>query len=259
MNIAFKNNRILTLGGKLFTPVPGVGPEPEPPGPQLVYLSYLNTGSTDVPIINELGSAWNLSSRVQMSTIGSSPGGSMPSTYNGKSFGTFQRGGVTGILPVQNLRKFTISAFLKWNSTRGAGEVFGYRFHTAFQFLIIYLADATSYIDFNFGLTKADNLTFYNYANSQGNNGCDIDTSLTNRNIWSYCQIYIDRDQNMAEYWINGQHIIDVHDKADLFSGAQNFDTILRYYPDSDGANVALCELAIWDGKKIGVPTEPLS
>lgn len=228
-----------------------------PSVPQLIYLSDMQTVSSglDVPSINTTGlSAWNFNSRMTGTGI-VSISGAMPSSYSYKRYAGFGGAGVTGILPVTNQNKFTICAWML-STTSGAGEFWGVRYHTAFNKLLFYLGDATNYLNFNFGLTTS-NYTFYN-AESQSDNGCDCPTSIATKVGWAYVCLFIDRVNNRAEYWVNGTHIFDISGKADLFGGAQNFDTILRFYPDSNYSGFYLCELAIWNDKKVDVPTTPL-
>jgi hypothetical protein len=252
MKIAFKNGNILMINGRTLTTVPGQEPEPE-----LLYLSYMQTisGTSDVPSINLTGSsAWNFNNR-RNGTRRVIISGAMPSAYSGKRFAQFGGGGTTGILPVTNLRKFTISTWMQSN-TSGAGEFWGVRYHTAFNYLWFYLADATSYLSFDFQLTSS-NYTLYE-ATYFDNTGCRCPTSIATKSSWAYVSLYIDRDENRAEYWVNGHHIFDISGKDDLVGGAQNFDTILRFYPDSSYSGFWLCELSIWNGKYTSVPTEPL-
>ena len=232
----------------------------EPPAPEfeLVYLSYMTqlSGQNDVPLLNKIGSVWNFNSR-RTGTSNISISGAMPNTYSGKQYATFGGNGVTGILPVTNLRKFTICGWMR-SSTSGAGEFWGIRYHTAFSNVSIYLADATDLLNFNFGLNTS-NYTAYEIE-SVGDAGGSCPTSIATKSGWAYVSLYIDRDNNRAEYWINNHHMFDISGKADLFGGAQNFDTILRFYPDRNYSGFYLCELAIWSGeRKTDVPTEPLS
>ena len=225
---------------------------------ELVYLSYMTqlSGQNDVPIVNNTGSVWNFNSR-RTGTSNVSISGSMPNTYSGQKYASFGGNGVTGILPVTNLRKFTICGWMRSN-TSGAGEFWGIRYHTAFNNLSIYLADATDLFNFNFGLNTS-NYTAYEIE-SIGDAGGNCPTSIATKSGWAYVSLYIDRDENRAEYWINNHHMFDISGKDDLFGGAQNFDTILRFYPDRNYSGFYLCELAIWSGqRKTDVPTEPLS
>lgn len=255
MKIAFKDSKILLINGR--TLILDAGQEPEP-SLELVYLSYMNqlSGQDDVPLINKIGQVWNFNSlRTGTSSVGIS--GAMPSTYSGQKYASFGGSGTTGVLPVTNLRKFTISAWMR-SSTSGAGEFWGVRYHTAFRYIWFYLNDATNYLTFDFGLTSS-NYTLYEGTNLD-DTGCRCPTSIATKNAWAYVCLYIDRDENRAEYWVNGHHMFDISGKADLFGGAQNFDTILRFYPDSYYTGFYLCELAIWSGeRKTDVPTEPLS
>lgn len=222
----------------------------------LVYLSYMETlsGSNDSPLINTTGSTWNLNSR-RTSTGNVSISGQMPSTYSGKKYAQFGGSGTTGILPVTNLRKFTIGAWMR-SDTSGAGEFWGVRYHTSHSKVSFYLADATSYLSFNFGLTTS-NYTLYE-GTSLSNDGCDVPTSIAAKSGWAYVQLFIDRDNNRAEYWVNGHHIFDISNKANLFNGTQDFDTILRFYPDRNYSGFYLCELAIWNNRVTTPPTSPL-
>lgn len=225
--------------------------------PKLIYLSNLQTVSSglDVPSTNTTGlSAWNFNSR-RTGTGTVSISGAMPASYAGKKYASFGGSGVTGILPVTNQNKFTICAWMR-STTSGAGEFWGLRYHTAFNYLWFYLNDATNYLNFNFGLSTS------NYTNHNGTNldsaGCRCPTSTATKGNWSYVCLFIDRGNNRAEYWVNGLHIFDVSGKENLFGGSQNFDTILRFYPDNNYSGFYLCELAIWNDKKIEVPTLPL-
>lgn len=224
--------------------------------PKLVYLSYLDSlsGTNDVPIINTTGGAWNLNSRIISRGTGKS-GGQIPSTYRQTKYAIFGGAGTTGILPVTNLRKFTISAWM-YSTTNGAGEFWGVRYHTSKAFIWFYLGDATSYLTFNFNLTTS-NYTLYEGI-SDGNNGCTCPTSIGAKSGWAYVSLFIDRDNNRAEYWVNGHHMFDISGKANLFNGTQDFDTILRFYPDANYTGFYMCELAIWGGKCVVPPTKPL-
>ena len=225
---------------------------------ELMYLSYMTQldGQNDVPLVNKIGGVWNFNSR-RTGTSNVSISGAMPNTYSGQKYASFGGAGVTGILPVTTLRKFTICGWMRSN-TSGAGEFWGVRYHTAFSQMIFYLADATNYLNFNFGLTTS-NYTLYE-SPSADNNGGSCPTTIANKSNWAYVCLYIDRDDNRAEYWVNNHHMFDISGKADLFNGNQNFDTILRFYPDANYSGFYLCELAIWSGqRKTDVPTEPLS
>ena len=220
---------------------------------ELMYLSYMTqlNGQNDVPLVNKTGSVWNFNSR-RTGTSNISISGSMPNTYSGQKYASFGGAGVTGILPVTNLRKFTICGWMRSN-TSGAGEFWGVRYHTAFNYIWFYLSDATNYLNFNFGLADS-NYTIYEGTNLR------CPTSIANKSNWAYVCLYIDRDENRAEYWVNNHHMFDISGKDDLFGGSQNFDTILRFYPDANYSGFYLCELAIWSGqRKTDVPTEPLS
>ena len=227
--------------------------------PELVYLSYMTsaTNNIDNPVINKTGLTWSLGSALTSRTNLTSVNGSMPSTYKGKNRATFGGRNITGVLPITNLRKFTINAWM-YSTTSGAGEFWGVRFHTAMNYKWIYLNDACGFaLSFNFGLTKDANFTIFE-GTSPSNGGCQIPTSITTKGVWSFISLYIDRDSNTAEYWCDGHHIMDIHDKANLFNGTQDFDQILRFYPDANYSNFFLCELAIWNGKQLNVPTTPL-
>lgn len=227
-------------------------------GPQLMYLSYMTqlSGQNDVPLVNKIGGVWNFNSR-RTGTSNISISGAMPNTYSGQKYASFGGAGVTGILPVTTLRKFTICGWMR-SSTSGAGEFWGVRYHTAFNCLFFYLADATDYLNFNFGLTTS-NYKLYEATNPE-NVGCRCPTTIAKKSGWAYVCLYIDRDSNRAEYWVNNHHMFDISGKADLFNGNQKFDTILRFYPDANYSGFYLCELAIWSGeRKTDVPTEPLS
>lgn len=230
----------------------------EDPTQNLLYLSYMQSisGSSDVPEINLTGSsAWDFNSR-RSGTGTVTISGAMPSSYSSKGYAQFGGAGTTGILPVTSLRKFTISAWMR-SSTSGAGEFWGLRYHTAFNYLWLYFNDASSYLNFNFGLTSS-NYTLYEGTNL-ANTGCNCPTSIATKSGWAYVSLYIDRDNNRAEYWVNGHHILDISGKENLFNGTQDFDTILRFYPDSNYSGFYLCELAVWNGKYTSVPTDPLA
>lgn len=229
------------------------------PGPELVYLSYMtsSTNNIDNPVINKTGSTWSLGSSLTSRTNLTSVNGTMPSTYKGKNRATFGGRNISGILPISNLRKFTINAWM-YSSTNGAGEFWGIRFHAAMNHKWIYLADACDFaLSFNFGLNANTNFTLYE-GTELGNNGCSIPTTITTKGVWSFISLYIDRDENRAEYWCDGHHILDIHSKENLFNGTQDFDQILRFIPDNNYTNFFLCELAIWNGKQLTVPTQPL-
>ena len=220
---------------------------------ELMYLSYMTqlSGQNDVPMVNKIGGVWNFNSN-RTGTSNVMISGAMPNTYSGQKYASFGGAGVTGILPVTTLRKFTICGWMRSN-TSGAGEFWGVRYHTAFNFIWFYFADATKYLDFNFGLADS-NYTIYEGTNLR------CPTSIATKGDWAYVCLYIDRDENRCEYWVNNHHMFDISGKADLFNGNQNFDTILRFYPDANYSGFYLCELAIWSGpRKTDVPTEPLS
>lgn len=231
----------------------GSGLRFEMPDYELMYLSYMTqlSGQNDVPLVNKIGGVWNFNSR-RTGTSNVSISGAMPNTYSGQKYASFGGAGVTGILPVTTLRKFTICGWMRSN-TSGAGEFWGVRYHTAFNYIWFYFSDATNYLNFNFGLADS-NYTIYEATSKQ------CPTSIATKSGWAYVCLYIDRDENRCEYWVNNHHMMDISGKADLFNGNQNFDTILRFYPDANYSGFYLCELAIWSGqRKTDVPTEPLS
>lgn len=224
-------------------------------GPKLLYLTYFTsaTNNVDNPVINLTGSTWNLNSAVQSRNNSITVNGAMPSSYSTKKYANLGKA-LTNILPVTNLRKFTVGFWAKSN-TSGALQFFMTRYHTAMSFTWIYTADATSLLNFNFNLSSS-NVAAYNGASLDGTS---CKPNLGSKTTWNYWSMYVNRDDNYVEFYVNGTLVFKIFDKANLVGGTQDIDTIMRFYPDTASySGYHITELAIWSGKKTDKPTAPL-
>ena len=225
-------------------------------GPTLLYLTYFTDAenNVDVPVVNTLGSTWNLSTAVQSRNNAISVNGAMPASYSAKTYANLGNA-LTDILPVTNLRKFTVGFWAKSN-TSGAVQFLMTRYHAAFSNMWIYALDATSLLNFNFNLS-ASNCEVYNGATSSQTG--EANPNIGSKTTWNYWSMYVDRDDNYIEFYVNGTLVYKIFNKENLVGGTQDIDTIMRFYPDASYyQGYHITELAIWNGKYTDMPTAPL-
>lgn len=225
-------------------------------GHTLLYLTYFTDAenNVDVPVVNTLGSTWNLSTAVQSRNNAISVNGAMPASYSAKTYANLGNA-LTDILPVTNLRKFTVGFWAKSN-TSGAVQFLMTRYHTAFSNMWIYALDATSLLNFNFNLS-ASNCEVYNGATSSQTG--EANPNIGSKTTWNYWSMYVDRDDNYIEFYVNGTLVYKIFNKENLVGGTQDIDTIMRFYPDASYyQGYHITELAIWNGKYTDMPTAPL-
>jgi len=237
-----------------------VPPAPEPVGPSIKYLTYLpiTNDYSDSPVINDLNVTWSNStnSACSVQTIAAGDiNGVMPASYVGKT--TLRtKGKPDGKLDLRSLDVFTVGFFIKaMVNIIGAGQVFECRLHTNNSNPMIHLdGGATrSYIE--------SSTVTLNDATVDSSCVWRLNASKTN---WNYIQYFIDRPNKLIEIYCNGTKAITisncVNDLINSGSLTTGIDSIFRIYSDSSSyGNLNAAEVVVWDGKKIGVPSSPLS
>lgn len=255
------NNGLLSIVGNLIEIVPSE------PDPELIYLSRLNSVNSsyvDQPILNMTGGTWTWNGSNRLSPSGTVPtgslnsvNGSMPNTYLGMPYCNFAR--ESGILPLSSYDKFTISSWVNCN-TSGAIQWGLFRGHYSRNYWVIYVGDASSYVDFNLHLSD-EYATLGPAGDSLRPDGCNISsTFISNKDQWHYLSIFVDRSKDILEHYADGQLVIRYENCPNLVSGDKNFDNCLRFFADSGSyTGLRMCELAIWTGKNLTIPTSPIT
>jgi hypothetical protein len=231
-----------------------------PVGPQLVYLSYLPKTSNyaDNPTINTLGVTWSnmTNSACSTQTISSSNiNGAMPSSYvNKKTLRT--KGSPNGKLDLRSLDEFTVGFFVRaLTSISGAGQFFEYRMHTSVSLGMIHF--------------DGGNMKSYVQSSTVKLNNAVVDSTCVwrinnaNKSNWCYIQYYVNRPNKLIEIYCNGTKAITISNCVTNLINSGNLntgiDSIFKIYSDSSSyGNLNIAELAVWNGKHIGVPTAPL-
>lgn len=238
-----------------------VGYEPQSSN-VLKYLTYLPITSSyaDSPVVNQLNVTWSnmTNSSCSTQTISSSEiNGTMPSTYIGTT--TLRtKGSPNGKLDLRSLSEFTLGFWIRAiTSISGAGQFFECRLHQSMSMPLIHLdgSNVKSYI-------QSSTVTMYSSTTVEGT--CVWRINDASKNAWSYMQYYINRPDKVIEFYCNGTLVLAitncVNDLIDSGSLDTGIDSIFRIYNDSSSyGNLNIAELAIYTGKKIGVPTQPIN